>query len=390
MNSSIRKKIQFFFRKKMIVEEKPSLLTNVFNSNFNKKALLSFLIAPFIEDQINYTHSNKWESLLISELLNHLKYKVDVINYDDGDTLIENKYDLIIGVGEPIERLLFGQSQREYKLILYRNGAENTFSDELSLKRIYALYKKTNKIFLQSSRIYPLQWKAQHFFADAIIALGNNFVAEKYKEKYPGKVYSVDLFYFDIGTIKIQNKDFSLARNNFLWFGSAGAVHKGLDLVLDFFSKNKHLNLYIAGLNKKEDKFIQYYKDSFSLPNIFNLGFVQLQSNEFKVILNRCGAIITPTISEGGGGATVNVIAAGGLLPIVTKNIGLDFYGYETIITEFNLQALSQAISKYLAMTNSQLKESAQQLMACFREKHTIDKFKEQIQWIIENTVNNS
>ena len=39
-------------------------------------------------------------------------------------------------------------------------------------------------------------------------------------------------------------KNFSIIKgNDFLWFYGYGAVHKGLDILLDVFSKNQNYNL---------------------------------------------------------------------------------------------------------------------------------------------------
>lgn len=46
-------------------------------------------------------------------------------------------------------------------------------------------------------------------------------------------------------------KSISSSRRNFLWFGSVGLIHKGLDIVIDAFKELPDLSLNVYGLDKK-------------------------------------------------------------------------------------------------------------------------------------------
>lgn len=49
---------------------------------------------------------------------------------------------------------------------------------------------------------------------------------------------------------------------DFLWFGSAGAIHKGLDILLDTFKNVPKGELYIAGLCKDEVWLLDEYSEN--------------------------------------------------------------------------------------------------------------------------------
>lgn len=381
---------------KSLFQKKPSLhdsrvavniRNNVFKREYGKKALLSFITSAFEGEESGITHTNKTECFIIAEILDELGYIVDVVNYNDQSADISNSYQLIIGFGEPIERILFKTENRNFRLILYRNGADHNFSDELALARTSKIFKERGLLLLDSTRIYPTPWKAQHFFADAIVHLGNEFVSDTYR-KYSTKVISLDLFYFNIDMPSCEKKPFNEIKYNFLWFGSAGAVHKGLDLLVDFFYRNPELNLFIAGLSAREQNFLNAFSREMTAENITNLGFVKLDSPEFTELVSNCGAIITPSLSEGGAGATLNAIANGHFFPIVSENTGLDFQHEEIRINNLSIEGIKQAIEEFLDLSEEEYLQKTKRITSFIKHKHTIQNYRIKLKNSIENILN--
>jgi len=54
---------------------------------------------------------------------------------------------------------------------------------------------------------------------------------------------------------KFKVKNYAQTRNNFLWLGTDAFVHKGLDLLIDVFSKRDDVVLHICGITKKQANF---------------------------------------------------------------------------------------------------------------------------------------
>ncbi|MEP7108059.1 MAG: glycosyltransferase [Ferruginibacter sp.] len=366
-----------------INEANSKLIRNVFNKQHSKNALISFITYGMDQSIENLTHTNILECNTICELLNELDYNVDLIDYDNTNPSIRNIYDLIVGFGVPIENILVQGNDKNFKLILYRNGCDQSFADQASLLRVEEVFKRTGKLLISSSRISPGFWRAQIRFADLIIALGNKFVADTYQNETSGRIESLDLFYYDVNTIDLTIKNFEASKRNFLWFGSFGAIHKGLDLVIDYFSRRPDLELFICGLNSTEKEFIELYQQKLALPNIHNLGFVQLQSKQFKEILYACGAILTPSVSEAGAPATLNVIASGGLIPILTANCGVSFDGNEIIIQELSERAINIAIDSFSEIPPDNLMLKSIAINKFVRERYTYKKFRNNLKSII-------
>jgi len=349
--------------------------------------LISFITRPFLEVEHVWHHTNLLECYTISEILKELGYNVDVVNYDNDEFSDNKQYDLIIGFGQPIDKYLKHFPIKSYKLILYRNGAEVTFSDKLALKRLSQIFIKKKVLLLDSVRMYPTPWKAQHYFADGIIHLGNKTIAQTYINEYTCPILSLDLFYFNSINSKVR-KDFNIVKTNFLWFGSAGAVHKGLDLLLEYFYNKPELTLYFAGLSPKEKEFRNAYADEINASNIIDCGFLNLKTESFNKIAQNCGSIISPSLSEGGGGATLNAITNGFLYPIVTENLGLDFDNQEIVIDDFTTISIDNAISTFLSYNNSIYIEKTNKIYEYIREKHTYSRYKENLKSSISRIIN--
>jgi hypothetical protein len=112
---------------------------------------------------------------------------------------------------------------------------------------------------------------------------------------------------------------------NFLFFGSLGAVHKGLDLLLEIFSQPDYpYNLYVCGLYETEKDFYEEYHDElYNHKNIHPMGFVDVLSEKFKQIVTNCAYSILPSASEARAGSLLTVMSAG-VIPIASKICGYD------------------------------------------------------------------
>ena len=134
--------------------------------------------------------------------------------------------------------------------------------------------------------------------ADYAVTYGNQFTLDTYR--YAQK----PLFRIPISTCAVfpwpENKNYGASRSNFLWFGSEGLVHKGLDLALEAFAEMPEHHLYVCGPLQKEKDFIKaYYKELYETPNIHAVGWVDVDGPEFMGIVNKCLGVVYPSCSEG-------------------------------------------------------------------------------------------
>lgn len=236
---------------------------NVYKRKFNKRVLISYISYPFRENHIN-RHSNYQESIAISEIFDGLGYVVDVFYQEDERLINYKKYDVIFGVGDPLENSFYC-SDKNLIRIYYGLGRNVFINNNASIKRLENFYERHSKLLIKSARIGKKLWQMQTLLSDAIITLGNSVTRKSYSDFYDGKIFNLPVTLiksFSYSNI-INKRNISESKKNFLWIGGSGAIHKGLDLLIDFFSsdENSNLNLHICGPIKREADFFNFYKE---------------------------------------------------------------------------------------------------------------------------------
>jgi glycosyltransferase involved in cell wall biosynthesis len=129
------------------------------------------------------------------------------------------------------------------------------------------------------------------------------------------------------------DKDFSSARNRFIWLGSSGLVHKGLDVALEAFAEMPECHLSVCGPldAASERRFVDLYRSElYELPNVSAVGWVNVREPAFQALVAGSVGLIYPSCAEGQSGAVVTCLRAG-LIPIVSHESGVDVgdFGFE-------------------------------------------------------------
>jgi glycosyltransferase, group 1 family len=368
----------FFFKNRVI--------KNLYNTKFNKSVLIVYLTSAFNKKK-NISHSNLTECRTFAEIFKEMGYNIDVINLNR-TMKIKKQYDVILGMDVALERSFFNKKDST-KHIFYATGACPIYSNMISTKKARDFYYKNKILPLDSIRKIEYTQDFQIFLSDSVIVLGNDFVKNTYlqyddeKQRYK----YLDAFYFDIINPDISKKDFRKARRNFIWFGSLGALHKGLDIVIDYFLEYSEYNLYICGLNTSEKKFLDFYMSKINnKKNIHLCGFLKIGSIEFNNLVNNCAFALYPSLSEGGSPALLNIIANGGIIPIHSKQVGIDFdKGFSFELEENTSIAIGKVVSKIEVMSDNDIKNMAIECTNYVRSHFTYEKYKNNLKDIIEN-----
>jgi len=359
-------------QKQVSTEKHSDFICNVFNTHFDKQALLSLVTFPFTRTDKFFFHTIEKETQTIANCLKELGYNIDVVNYDQHlpAELGSRKYNLLVGYGQSIEDYIVRFPTKDYKIILYRNGCDASYMDKITLDRAKYFYDLRGFIPVNSLVLYPRSFKYQVKFADRIIVLGNEFVAKTFAGQTDGEICSLKLFYFPVPNLNMTQAKSVDYRKNFLWFGSRGAVHKGLDILLDVFFRRADINLFIGGLNEAEAEFKTHFAHHLNRANVFNLGFVKMESEEFRLLMEKIGYVIFPTIGEGGGGSVLNVVGNSQVLPVVPRELGVDMNGHEVLIEQISPVAVEAAIDKALALDETTYLELSAKASNYIRSNH--------------------
>lgn len=291
------------------------LRKNVFNAEHRKRrVLISYITSPFINKN-DFSHTNLLECYTAAEIFNELGFCVDVIDYNSNKKINYSKYDVVYGMGMVLEKSFYF-NKKKIKKIFYATGCNPIFSNVETLLRVRDFYNSHGVMLLESSRLIEQGCYLQTFLSDGVIVLGDEFVLNTYQNYDKNGIErfrNLAAFFYDINDIDISAKNFSEANKHFLWFGSSGAIHKGLDILIDIFFKRQDIYLHICGLSENEKGFLNYYNKVFlQSKNIINHGFVNIKSEEFNNLMNKCAFVISPSVSEGGSPAILNVVANGG------------------------------------------------------------------------------
>lgn len=355
---------------------------NVLNSTHSKKVLLSYISSAFNnKNNISNHHTNYYTSYIFAEVLDKLGYVVDVVNWTEKYDSNYDEYEAILGLGDSMENAFLTKNSHT-KIIYFATGCNPFFCNRVTIERVMDFYNKHGKYLIESSRFQFKDYPLQHEAADWIILHGNAFAKSTFRN-YNIDIISVPVHIYH--TPDLENKDWASAKMNYLWFGSSGLIHKGLDLVIDTFVNKNDINLHICGTLESENRFYNYYKPIIEAKsNIFYHGHIDISTDKFKEILNQCAYIIFPSASEGGCAAVITCMANGGLIPITAKStdVNLDNYGIE--INQLSIQGVEDAINKSQKLDISELIKQSKQIIEITSKSNTFECFKKDIYNILK------
>jgi len=298
-------------------------LKNVNKRKYGKKALLSYSVYPFRKKKRGLIHPNFVESYMLNQILDELGYEVDIYNNIYEGKIDYSRYDLIIGEGLPISNYFINKPEKEIKTIYYSTGSHPIFQNTQSYKRLMDFYDKSGKWIRESSRIVDDKWFLGSSLSDSYIIIGNQITKDSFAQFTADKpLYTINPpFYKRVGELDLNKKD----KKKFLWFGSYGLLHKGLDVVIDTFLEREDLELHICGYTQGEPEFMEFYKDRLQKSqNIVVHGFISIDGDVFKELMESCSFVILTSVAEGLATAVITAMGNGGLIPVVTKETGID------------------------------------------------------------------
>jgi len=191
----------------------------------SKRALLSFLINPTLNTNLNLKHTVPEEVRGLVECLFNLGYNVDVVNYFDRGYINIHRYKLVIGFGIPYEKCL----HKEFKCtkIYYANGAHSWQRNNVEWQRI-SWHHKSRTLWLGPQRLKTVDDGKASAYSDGILVLGNEWSKHTYDVFTHKPVYSIPAFCHETN-MKLPLRDWEKAKHEILWFCGNGALLKGLD-----------------------------------------------------------------------------------------------------------------------------------------------------------------
>jgi glycosyltransferase involved in cell wall biosynthesis len=327
------------------------------------------MLAP--DDPLIASHNHFVEARLLAEVLLEQGYAVDFIDYRNRWFSPRTDYDLFISPRGHFERLAARMRPGCIKIV-HLETAHWLFNNRAALNRIHEVQERRGVALPSYARIE--EGRAIEA-ADYATMLGNEFVYDHYA--YAGKkVFQLPnppstTFDWD------DAKDFAACRTRFLWLGSRGLVHKGLDLVLEAFARLPDLHLTVCGPIDQDPHFVAAFrKELYETPNIRVHGWIDVTGPEFKDLAQRTIAHVYPSCAEGCAGAVVNCMHAG-LIPVATRQSGIDIapsFGIELGATR--VENVESAVRRLAGLPADRLAAMARESWEQARRVYSRERYK--------------
>lgn len=347
------------------------------------RVLLSYIIdgaRARTEDELPHSHPHFWETWAMAQAFRNEGYAVDVIHWTRRGPLPRTDYDVYVDVRRNFDRYAALLPATCLK-IAHMDTAHHRTHNGNQLRRLEELRARRG-IELAPFKLVEENTAAEN--ADLITVLGNEFTIGSFA--FAGK---------PIRRIRLSNafqypfpegKDFAACRKRFLWLGSEGFVHKGLDLVLEAFAGLPDHELVVCGPLDQEPAFSRAFADwLYGTPNIRAEGWVDVAGARFRELATSCAGIVYPSCSEGGGGCVLTAMHAG-LVPLVTREASVDVEPDRGIeLPDAQVATIQAAIRDLSSRPAERLESMARAAWSWVREFHTRARFKAEYRaWVRE------
>lgn len=320
------KKLKGFFIGRLNRLDYPVILRPSRKIQSKGRVLYSYLANPLLLRDYSpqfLGHSNLWESRTIAHIFQSLGYQVEAIDFSDQEFMPSGKYDIVFDIFANLGRLapLLGKDTIKF---LHCTGSDPYYQNAAELERVTEVNQRRNGNYLPKRIIAePERTHISLEAADVCSLIGNEHTRKTYPEKYWQKMELMTVSASEIGKLAKKIREQVPAKKEFLWFFGSGAVHKGLDLLLEFFADHPELQFHIVGNIAAENDFFELYKKELTeTGNIHFHGYLLPTSSEFQLLLKDVFCFIAPSCSEAISASVVTCMQLG-LYPIISRDTGV-------------------------------------------------------------------
>ena len=343
------------------------------------RVLFSYIIGGFFlepDATVSNKHTNIWQSLKMAQTFVELGYEVDAIHWTNEQFVPSEPYSFFVDVRRNMERLS-PLLNKDCVKIMHLDTAHILFHNAAESNRLLQLQRRRG-VTLKARRLEAPNLGIEH--ADYATATGNDFVVHtfEYARKKIFKLPSPCAI-----SMNKPEKNWEECRKHFLWFSSSGLVHKGLDLALEAFKALPECQFTICAPIEGEKDFVAaYYEELYKSPNITTVGWVDIDSEQFREIANNCIGMVHLSCSEGGA-PSIKTCMHAGLIPIVSYESGVDVHDFGCCLRNCSVEKIMDAIRMISALPIEQLEEKSSKVWEFARRHYTRDHFSREYRRVI-------
>jgi hypothetical protein len=352
------------------------------------RVLLAYVLDPFLINPgqpVSTSHTHHRESVLIAETWLTHGYHVDIIDYRNDEFIPRKEYDFFISARAHLETLA-ARLNPDCVRIAHMDTSHYATNNHASYIRLLALQQRRNLLLFDSARFVEPNRAIEN--AHYGVVLGNDVTLDTYR--YAKK----PLFSLVVPTALHfpwdADKNFHECHNRFLWFGSGGLVHKGLDLTLEAFASMPEMHLTVCGPIETEREFEStYQKELYQTRNIQTVGWVDVASDDFRQTARNTVGIIYPSCAEGQAGAVVNCLRAG-LIPIISRESGFTIDNFGVLLKGFTVEDIQSAARYIAALPAEKIAERAHRAWEYAATHHSHDAYRNTYDKIVQKIISSS
>jgi len=346
--------------------------------------LLAYVIDPFLlkdNERIPSSHTHFWESIQIAETFLDFGYSVDVISYRNRKFIPKREYTIFVSARTNFERITKSLN-KDCVGIVHLDTSHWLFNNYASYSRCIALQHRRGASLTSFKLVEP---NRAIECADFATMLGNSFTIGTYsfanKKILPVPVPACTTYQWT------EDKDYEFCRSRFIWLGSHGLVHKGLDLTLEAFAEMPDYHLTVCGPVKADKDFERtYYKELYETPNIHTVGWIDIERPEFMDVIRNSIGLVYPSCAEGQSGAVITCLQAG-LIPIISQESGVDVSDFGLILRNCSIDEIKGSVRKVSALSAEELAMKARQSWEYARKYHTRENFSKEYKGAIKRII---
>lgn len=330
--------------------------------------LISYIIESFIidsDDPVYRSHTHYWETRQMVNTFVELGYAVDLISYRNKSFRPERKYSIFIGARTNFDNIS-AQLNDACKQVAHLDTAHWLTNNFNAYGRLYDLCQRRKVALNSGIRLIERNRAIEN--ADLATVLGNRFTINSYA--YAGKAIHRIPISSPI-SFEWTGRNVNEIRNNYIWFGSSGFVHKGLDLVLEAFAGLPDYHLFVCGPLEMDKAFLQeFHRELYETKNIHTVGWVDIHDAKFKDIMDNCLGIVYPSCAEGGGGSVIDCMR-GGVIPLVSYESSVDVGENGIVLKKSSLAEVREEVIRLSNMAAEELREMSHETWKFASSMHT-------------------
>lgn len=347
-----------------------------------KRCLLIYITAPFVNHNINKSHQNKLQAVEMARIIGTRGYIVDVVHFQQKYVSLQHNYDMVVGLIPRGFNIYSEHMNPGCIQIAYLTSMNLEVSAGNEVKRIEDCEKRRGIRMIPRRNGGKIEKRIEQF--DGAWYIGNEYNFQSYSHfKMPPSFRIKNTGYvFPWADPKIERDP-----HCFMYFGSAGQVHKGLDLLLELFAEEiKECTLYVCGSFASEEDFAkEYHKELYETSNIVPIGHVNIETPQYEELSKKCAYSIMPSCAEACAGSVLTNMSAG-IIPIVSKECG---YEEDEVINlpDCHKETIKSYIVEYSKKDQEWLKEQSKKSIQIVKDRYSDAAFTKSVEEALDGVL---